>query len=301
MTAFCGGCATLGRDASCEGAFARGGITTVHWECWSDCNLSCAFCYRSRTKPLDSAGGVSLARAVAAGGARRLVFAGGDPSLRLDLPQLATAARELDLRVEIQTNAHVLSGALLAALPHADAVGLSIDGATPEVHDAFRGKPGNFARVTRLLGVLVDMGVPVNVRTVVTRENHRSVAGIAGLLQPLPNVRRWSLMEFTPLGDGLVNQDHYTLDRRLFDAAAAAAAAGLRGGPVVDIYRNTDKVGTYALVSSDGTLYGVSGGEAGPEHRVAGSLLHDHLSALANRLPFSESNHLRRYRLDVTE
>ncbi len=74
---------------------------------------------------------------IAASGANRIVFAGGDPSLRKDLPDLAPAAKSSGLQVEIQTNAHVTSAALEAALKHADGVGLSLDGPSPEVHDGF--------------------------------------------------------------------------------------------------------------------------------------------------------------------
>lgn len=301
MNPACIACLNSTSDPACPGAFARLGVTSVHWECWSACNLSCPFCYRTKTDPLDTQGGIALVGAVAASGARRIVLAGGDPSLRRDLPQLVAAAKGFGLQVEIQTNAHVLTPAMEASLPQADGVGLSLDGPAPEIHDAFRQKPGNFAQVLSLLGKLNELGTPTTVRSVVTRENYQSIALIEPLLRPFANIRRWSLIQFTPLGDGLINRERYQLDPALFEQVAASVSERLRDWPILDVFRDGDKIGTYALISSDGTLYGVTGTEGRPSHLTVGSIVRDHLSALAVRLPFEASNHLKRYQLNQAD
>ena len=259
----------------------------------------CSRPYRTKTEPLDTQSGIALVGSIAASGARRIVFAGGDPSLRRDLAQLAGVAKGWSLQVEIQTNAHVLIPVLETALPHADSVGLSLDGPSPEVHDAFRHKPGNFEQVMRLLCRLGEIGTPTTVRSVVTRENYRTITSIEALLRPFPNIRRWSLIQFTPLGDGLANRKRYELDAVRFEEVAAAVGGLLLDWPILDVFRQGDKIGTYALISSDGTLYGVRDSEEGLAHLTAGSMLQHHLSVLAGRLPFMQSNHRKRYNLDL--
>lgn len=301
MNPVCVACSSSVSQAACVGAFGRLGIASVHWECWSACNLSCQFCYRTKTAPLGPEDGIALVGSVAASGARRIVFAGGDPSLRRDLPRLVEVAKAVGLQVEIQTNAHVLTPAILDSLPLADGVGVSLDGPTPAVHDAFRQKPGNFEQVISLLQRLNGMGTPTTVRSVVAKENHESIASIEPLLRQFTNIRRWSLIQFTPLGDGFLSGGRYLLEPAIFERVAASVGERMRDWPILDTFRDNDKIGTYALISSDGTLYGVSASDAGPSHQTAGSMLRNHLDELASRLPFSASNHRKRYHFQVLQ
>lgn len=45
-----------GRLDECRDAFKRIGLSKLHWECWSDCNLHCKFCYRTVDTPLGVVG-----------------------------------------------------------------------------------------------------------------------------------------------------------------------------------------------------------------------------------------------------
>ncbi len=51
------------------------------------------------------------------------------------------------------------------------AISISIDGATEAAHDAFRGVPGAYARSMRGLQCAVDVGIPFQLNTTVTRQN----------------------------------------------------------------------------------------------------------------------------------
>ncbi|MDO5373175.1 MAG: radical SAM protein [Corynebacterium glutamicum] len=94
--------------SACHNSFKEKGIVKVHWETWSDCNLGCAFCYRSIATPLTTAKAKKLLSALSWCGVNTVVFAGGDPTLRKDLPELISFAAKLLLKVEVQTNAHFL-------------------------------------------------------------------------------------------------------------------------------------------------------------------------------------------------
>ncbi|MFM8286656.1 MAG: hypothetical protein ACKOGA_08020, partial [Planctomycetaceae bacterium] len=62
----------------------------------------------------------------------------------------------------------------------------------------------------------------------------------------------------------------------------------------IDVYRNEDKPGTYALVTPDGHLYG-TGTVVNGDYPKVGSMLRNHLSDLAKRLVFFPERHSRRY------
>src|SRR5919199_122548 len=100
---FCAACTPQSASPQCRNSFKRLGVIKVHWECWSACSLACSFCYRTRGNPLDTEGAKKLLQAISTSGALRIVFAGGDPSLRPDIAQLIHYAHSLNLQVEVHT------------------------------------------------------------------------------------------------------------------------------------------------------------------------------------------------------
>ena len=293
--AFCGGCAEGAVEAACRGGFSRIGAKKVHWECWSDCNLACGFCYRSRGAPLETADAERLLSAIATAGSRMVVFAGGDPALRADLVHLVEHARTLRLRTEVHTNAQFAPERVRRALAQVDCVGLSLDGPSAAVHDAVRRRPGNFKRVLALLGWLEQAGVPVIVRTVVARPNHTTVADIGELLVDFDNVVAWYLLEFSPVGLGFDSRAAFELPRSGFDEAVRRAS--LRYGGRLEIHprREEDKSGAYVMVTPDGYVYGTGADPVGGRYPRVGSVLREHLRDLADRVDFRRERHEPRY------
>lgn len=290
----CGGCADSVSDG-CVNAFARIGVAKVHWECWSRCNLPCRFCYREVGRPLDTASARRLIEIIATSGADRIVFAGGDPSLRGDVVELIRHAKAVGLRIEVQTNAHELSDAFHnALLGEVDLVGLSLDSSDPKIHDEFRDRDGNFERVVRLLDDLRESKIPTVVRSIVSSKNCQSISAIGKRLKEYPNVRRWSLLEFTPIGAGFFHRGDYELSSETFEEVVFQAKEGVSGTFSVDVYRNADKKGTYALVTPDGRLYGTMQPSNG-RYPIVGHTLASHLSDLADALGFDRDKHQKRY------
>lgn len=292
---FCGGCGGTVR-AECRSSLLHVGAHKVHWECWSDCNLSCRFCYRTQGVPLGTAEAERLLVAVATAGAETIVFAGGDPSLRKDIAQLLGVARALGLTTELQTNAQHAPAAFRQALTGVDCIGLSMDGPTAEVHDGFRTKPGNFRRVLDLLGFLQRTSVPVIVRTVVAQPNHDRVAELGDVLLPYDNVAFWYLLEFNAVGTGYRNRSAYELERTKFDQVARETADRYAGKLEVHARRTEDKTGAYVMVTPDGHVYGPTRQTVDGLYPRVGSILRDHLSDLAGAIEFRREPNEDRYK-----
>jgi MoaA/NifB/PqqE/SkfB family radical SAM enzyme len=223
------------------------------------------------------------------------VFAGGDPSLRNDLGDLLGVARELGLRTEVHTNAQHAPEGFQSALTGADCVGLSLDGPTPESHDGFRSKRGNFVRVFELLDFLERTGVPVIVRTVVARPNYRQVADLGELLLPYGNVAFWYLLEFSSVGTGYRNRRLYELERARFNEIAKEAVARYGGKLEIHARRSEDKSGAYVMITPDGDVYGPSGQAVDGLYPRVGSVLNNHLSGLAQAVEFQRKPNEDRY------
>jgi sulfatase maturation enzyme AslB (radical SAM superfamily) len=175
-------------------------------------------------------------------------------------------------------------------------IGLSIDAATPEIHDSLRGRVGNFERAFDLLCWLADNGTPTIVRSVVVPQNLKEFPGIAERLSQFPNVIRWSILEFSPVGEGFVNRETFGVRRSDFEMAADAGARAWRGEGQVDIFRNEAKAGAYLLLTPGGLAYGTSSTTAPTgAFPTVGSILSDHLADLAGALPFAAERHRERY------
>lgn len=295
MIPFCPKCQPESCSSECQGAIAKIGVKKVHWECWSKCNLPCRFCYREVGKALNSESGRQLIDAITTGGAKQIVFAGGDPSLRQDLGDLVALAKRNGLECEVQTNGQYVSDEFRRTLMEdVNLVGLSLDGASDDIHDSFRGVSGNFGRVLSLLNDLHHANVPVIVRSVVAAFNHKSLPLLAHVLKQYSNIRRWSLLEFTAIGEGYLNRSDYEIPRTQFDDVVAVANEISDGRVPIDAYVAENKKGTYFMIAPDGRVYGTSAQDQG-RYPIVGNILLDHLGDLALRVQFDPMNHNKRY------
>jgi len=118
-----------------------------------DCNLACDYCcVRSSPQTARRALGLDRVRQLAAeaveAGVSELVLTGGEPFLLPDLDELVAACTAA-LPTTLLTNGMLLHGRRLERLRRMDrarlALQISLDSATPELHDQHRG-PGSWAR-----------------------------------------------------------------------------------------------------------------------------------------------------------
>jgi GeoRSP system radical SAM/SPASM protein len=100
-------------------------------------------------------------------------FGGGEPLIYPHLFDVTRRATDQGLKVSMNTNGWLLDAERARRIKEAGfrSVGISLDGATPEVHDAFRTRPGSFDRVLTALEHLRDAGVDSTVSAVIFREN----------------------------------------------------------------------------------------------------------------------------------
>ena len=80
---------------------------------------------------------------------------------------------------------------------------VSLDGASPETHDAFRGKSGSFEETIRAVGDARAAGLPVQVNTIVCRQTVDELPAIRDLLTEI-GVVMWSVFFLVPVGRGRI-------------------------------------------------------------------------------------------------
>jgi radical SAM protein len=206
------------------------------WELTRACALACVHC-RAEAIPrrdpdeLSTAEGLALLDAVAAFGrpAPLLVFTGGDPLRRPDVYDLVAEGTARGLRVALTPSGTAsvrreklgrLAAAGLARLA------VSLDGATPEAHDAFRGVRGSHAHTIRILREARDSGLSLQVNTTVTRHSRHQLDRLAAQLAEL-HIALWSVFFLVPTGrgrpeDGVSAQDYEEILNDLYDLAPHA-------------------------------------------------------------------------------
>ena len=124
----------------------------IVWNMTRRCNLKCVHCY---AKALGEQGEdpISTDRAkvmiddLAAFGAPVMLFSGGEPLVRKDLPELAKYATSKGMRAVISTNGTLIDRDMAKTLKGVGLsyVGVSLDGGE-DVHDGFRGVKGSYRR-----------------------------------------------------------------------------------------------------------------------------------------------------------
>ncbi|OIQ76124.1 antilisterial bacteriocin subtilosin biosynthesis protein AlbA [mine drainage metagenome] len=84
----------------------------------------------------------------------------------------------------------------------ARAISLSLDGSTPEIHDAFRGVTGVFDRTIEGWKHARDVGLRVQINTTITRSNLHDLPNIVRIVNEL-GAMTWSAFMLVPVGRGL--------------------------------------------------------------------------------------------------
>ena len=206
----------------------------VIWETTRACALACVHC-RAEAIPHRDARELTTdeARALIASVRRfgdpppLLVFTGGDPLRRPDLVELVREAAARGLTVSLTPSATgAATEARLAALRDAGLARLavSLDGATAEVHDAFRGVRGSHRHTLRILERARALGLPLQINTTVSRRTRAELPALVSEVERW-GVALWALFFLIPVGRAVADQalDAAEIERTLEWAADVAA------------------------------------------------------------------------------
>jgi radical SAM protein len=185
---------------------------TVAWEITRACALACVHCRaeampRRDPRELTTDEGFRLIDTLVEIGRPILIVTGGDPLMRRDVEDLVSYAVGQGLRVGLSPSATAL--VTRERLERLQALGLSmihisLDGATAEIHDAFRGVRGSHQRTLEILADAQTLQMPIQVGTTVTRRNWRDLPAVAEAVARL-GVRVWSVFFLVPTGRGRID------------------------------------------------------------------------------------------------
>jgi radical SAM protein with 4Fe4S-binding SPASM domain len=150
-----------------------------------------------------------MLRDLAAFGSPVMLFSGGEPLMRKDLPELARYAIAQGMRAVISTNGTLITAEKAAVFREIGLsyVGVSLDG-MKATHDRFRGKAGAFEAAMTGIRICRDAGIKVGVRFTINRHNAADVPAIFDLLEK-ENIPRCCFYHLVYSGRGskLIEED----------------------------------------------------------------------------------------------
>jgi len=186
----------------------------VVWNMTRRCNLNCIHCYSSSqniryNNELTTDEGKKLISDLASFGSPVLLFSGGEPMIREDLPELAEFAVDQGMRVVLSTNGTLLTRELAYTFKKIGVsyVGVSVDG-MEKTHDGFRGVKGAFDMTLKGIRICRDEGIKVGMRVTMNRKNVADIPALFELIEKekIPRACFYHLV-YSGRGSRLVNED----------------------------------------------------------------------------------------------
>ncbi len=186
----------------------------VVWNITRRCNLKCVHCYAHADdipfdNELSTEDGKNLIDDLSRFGVPVLLFSGGEPLVRKDLPELAAYAVVKGMRAVISTNGTLISQKIARTLKNIGLsyVGISIDG-MEEINDRFRGVQGAFRKALEGINNCKAAGIKVGLRFTINKFNVHEIPKIFDLLEKMdiPRVCFYHLV-YAGRGSKLVEED----------------------------------------------------------------------------------------------
>lgn len=181
----------------------------IAWEITRRCNLGCVHCRSSSTMEVANHPDFSFSEAkrvleeIRAYANPVMVLSGGEPLVRSDVFDIAEHGTSLGLRMCLATNGTLVTEETCRHIKKSGIrmVSLSLDGATPAVHDDFRNQPGAFDGVMRAIHLFRDHQIDFLINSSFTKRNRHEIGKIWQLVKSL-GASAWYMFMIVPTGRG---------------------------------------------------------------------------------------------------
>jgi len=186
----------------------------VVWNITRQCNLKCVHCYAQakanlQENEMSTDEGKKVIDDLAGMGVPVLLFSGGEPMMRKDLPELAEYAVKKGMRAVISTNGTLITPEIARTLKNIGLsyVGISLDG-MKDTNDRFRGVDGAFDAALEGIQNCQEAGIKVGLRFTINRFNVNEIPNLFDLLEEreIPRICFYHLV-YAGRGSKLIKDD----------------------------------------------------------------------------------------------
>lgn len=209
------------------------------------CNANCLFCnvppefFEFSEEPSTQQAKKEIKNLTKLNQQVRLSLTGGEPTLRLDLPELIKHAKENKIKIiEIQTNALILADEeyvrrLREAGLNKAFVGLHSH--LPQIHDYLVGLRGAFRKCLAGIKNLIKEDIEVILNPVITTKSYKTLPGFVKFIKKeIPEVQCLSLSVVQPRGRAWINKEIVPRYRIISPYIEKALALGKRFGIIIN-------------------------------------------------------------------
>lgn len=274
-------------------------IPSINYHLTKSCNMKCKFCFATFNDlgvvkhNLENSKKIILE--IAKNGFTKITFAGGEPTLIKELPEIVKYAKEVGLITTIVTNGAKLSeDSLLRKLaPYLDWVALSIDTLNDELNiKSGRAINGGNTAITEsffveLIEKLKQLNIRVKINTVVSNFNWKEDMN-AFISSVKPD--RWKILQALKVdGQNDLFQDNFEITDTQFKKYLIRNQSAL-----LSINNAIEKVelikGSYLMISPEGTLYD----NTGKAYTYSDPIIKIGLSQALKQIKFDKSKFIKR-------
>jgi len=183
-------------------------LRLVAWETTRRCNLSCKHCRavaedHPYENELDTKTSFKLLEQIREVGEPIIILTGGEPLLRDDIFDIAAYGTKIGLRMVMAPNGTLITedSARMMKESGIKRISVSLDGSTPETHDAFRGLENAFTNSIRGINIAKQAGIEFQINTTITKTNLDQIPKILNLAETLGAVAHHIFL-LVPTGRG---------------------------------------------------------------------------------------------------
>jgi len=183
-------------------------LRLVAWETTRRCNLACKHCRavaedHPYDNELDTQASFKLLEQIREVGTPIIILTGGEPLLRDDIFDIAAFGTKLGLRMVMAPNGTLITRETAQKMKDSGIkrISVSIDGSTPESHDAFRGLTNAFKDSLRGIQIAKAAGIEFQINTTITKTNLDEIPKILSLAENLGAVAHHIFL-LVPTGRG---------------------------------------------------------------------------------------------------
>ena len=172
-------------------------ITSIIFEITNRCNLRCKHCYNDsgakRNNELTFEEIRDLIDNFADIGVLNIVLSGGEPLMYPHFLDIVEQIRSKPMSCIVFTNGTLITKKIVQKFKELGilSVATSIDGATPETNDSFRGVPGSFEKTVKAIEMLKEAEIPVRVNISLHKGNLNEFSGVLAFL------KKWEITDYS--------------------------------------------------------------------------------------------------------
>nr|NJM03166.1 heme b synthase [Desulfobacula sp.] len=167
-------------------------LRLVAWETTRRCNLACKHCRavaedHPYDNELDTQASFKLLQEIREVGEPIIILTGGEPLLRHDIFDIAAFGTKLGLRMVMAPNGTLITKESAGKMKDSGIkrISISLDGSSPDTHDAFRGIPQAFEKALQGIQFAKEAGLEFQINTTITKTNLSEIPKILKLAESL--------------------------------------------------------------------------------------------------------------------